>query len=61
LLVPKNDPAALAVALERLISDESERRRLGSRAREVVQRFSVPLFFHRWDEVVANARWGEHG
>jgi glycosyltransferase involved in cell wall biosynthesis len=35
-LVPSNDPAALAEALERLIKDESLRVRMGAAGREIV-------------------------
>jgi glycosyltransferase involved in cell wall biosynthesis len=38
LLVPPQDPAALRRALERLLADGEERRRLGAAAREKVQR-----------------------
>jgi glycosyltransferase involved in cell wall biosynthesis len=37
LLVPPNDPAALGIALDRLMSDEGLRRRLGDRAAEAVR------------------------
>ena len=55
LLVPTEDVAALAVALDRLMSDEGLRRRLGERARDVVQRFSSARFFRQWDSVVSGA------
>lgn len=52
LLVPVDDPRALASALDRLMSDEAERRRLGTGAREVLERFSLSAFFAKWDAVV---------
>ena len=63
LLVPAEDVAALAVALDRLMSDEGLRRRLGERARDVVQRFSSARFFRQWDAVGARAaeRWTQEG
>lgn len=53
LLVPREDVVALAGALDRLMSDESERKRLASRAREVVERFSVRRIVRMWDHVLA--------
>ena len=37
LLVPVDDPAALASALERLVADADERRRLAAAARRLVE------------------------
>lgn len=52
LLVPPGDTLALAQAIERLMSDPAARHRMGERAREVVQRFSMARFAQSWNEVV---------
>ena len=52
LLVPPEDPAALAKALRRLMSHEAERKMFGQRARQVVDRFSTEVFYRRWDAVL---------
>ena len=52
LLVPVGDTVALAHAIDRLMSDPVTRHRLGERAREVVDRFSMELFLQRWNDVV---------
>ena len=42
ILVPVGDPRALATAMDRLIADHSEARRMGARGRaEMVERFDV--------------------
>lgn len=55
VLVPAGDAAQLEKAMDRLMSDESERRRLGERARDVVRRFSVQTYYRRWDAVLRGA------
>ncbi len=52
LLVPADDVQALAREVERLMTDELLRVRLGQQAREVVQRFSQESYFDRWDQVL---------
>lgn len=59
LLVPNEDEAALAAALCRLMCDGSERARLGARAREVVERFSLGCVMEMWDEALAAAARGK--
>jgi glycosyltransferase involved in cell wall biosynthesis len=55
LLVPAGNVTALSQAMDWLMSDETERQRLGSRAQEVTERFSVDLFFRRWNLVLRGA------
>ncbi|HEV2705924.1 MAG TPA: glycosyltransferase family 4 protein [Pyrinomonadaceae bacterium] len=52
LLVPKEDAGALARALGRLMSDETERRRLAQRAPEVVERFNPRRTFEAWESLL---------
>jgi glycosyltransferase involved in cell wall biosynthesis len=56
LLVPPGDPGALTAALVRLMRDGGERRRLGARATEVVQRYSTDRVVGLWEEAVEAAR-----
>lgn len=53
LIVNQNSVAGLAVALERLLSNESERKSFAARAPEVVNRFSLPAALKQWDELLA--------
>lgn len=55
LLVPPEDTAALAAALEQLMSDDELRARLAGRASEVKRRFSVERFFEQWEAVLRGA------
>jgi glycosyltransferase involved in cell wall biosynthesis len=52
VLVPPGDTAALAQAIERLMVDPVTRQRLGSRACDVIERFSLDLFQQRWNDVL---------
>lgn len=55
VLIPPGDPGALAAAMDRLMSNESERRRLGARATEIRDRFSTEKVMRMWDSLVAAA------
>lgn len=52
LLVPPENVAALAAAMDRFIENEPLRRRLGGEAMHVVERFSVERYFAQWDAVL---------
>ena len=56
LLVPPDDVDALADRMSRLLADDGERIRLGERAAEVRQRFSVSRYFSDWDDILDSAR-----
>jgi GalNAc-alpha-(1->4)-GalNAc-alpha-(1->3)-diNAcBac-PP-undecaprenol alpha-1,4-N-acetyl-D-galactosaminyltransferase len=51
LLVPPDDPEALAAAMGRLMADEAERDRLAREAPAVLERFGLSLVADRWDEL----------
>ena len=48
LLVPADDPAALAVAMGRAMADEALRARIGAAARDVRTRFAAPRILAHW-------------
>ena len=52
LVVKENTVAALARALERLLSDDAERERFALRAPEVVERFSMQAALQQWDDLL---------
>ncbi|HSD47656.1 MAG TPA: glycosyltransferase [Pyrinomonadaceae bacterium] len=53
LIVKSNSVAALAAALERLMTNETERKRLASRAPEVINRFSLEAALTQWDDLLS--------
>jgi glycosyltransferase involved in cell wall biosynthesis len=53
LLIPPEDVDALSIAMRQLIATPDDRRRLGSRAVEVVERFSLTNVRRSWDELLA--------
>jgi glycosyltransferase involved in cell wall biosynthesis len=55
LLVPAEDVAALARALDRLMSDAAVRERFGREALAVVTRFSRGECYRRWEQVLSEA------
>lgn len=52
ILVPAQDLTALTVAIRRLMLDEPERLRLGSRAVEVTARFAVDKVIDEWEALM---------
>ena len=52
LLIPSEDVEALTGAMDRLMSNDAERKRLALRAREVVERFSLPKVMAMWENVL---------
>jgi GalNAc-alpha-(1->4)-GalNAc-alpha-(1->3)-diNAcBac-PP-undecaprenol alpha-1,4-N-acetyl-D-galactosaminyltransferase len=57
-LVPVDDAAAFATALDRLLGDEELRRGFATRARDVLQRFAIDRVAAQWEEVFARAAGG---
>ena len=55
ILVPPGDVRALAPVMDRLMDDESERKRLAARAPEVVERFGVEKLMGMWEAVLHDA------
>jgi glycosyltransferase involved in cell wall biosynthesis len=56
LLVPPNDPAALADSLWRILTDHDLRLRLGSEARSRSERFSAAAVIPRIEDIYASVR-----
>jgi glycosyltransferase involved in cell wall biosynthesis len=52
LLVPPRDVPALAFALDRLLTDEAERRRLGTAGRRIVARYDAPIVAGQFLEAI---------
>jgi glycosyltransferase involved in cell wall biosynthesis len=52
ILVPPRDAQAMAEALDRLMGDEAERKRIASRAPEVLERFSAERVMNKWEELI---------
>jgi glycosyltransferase involved in cell wall biosynthesis len=59
VLVPPLDVEALINSLDRLMGDEAERKRLASRAPEVLERFSAQRIMGLWESLVRDCC--EHG
>jgi GalNAc-alpha-(1->4)-GalNAc-alpha-(1->3)-diNAcBac-PP-undecaprenol alpha-1,4-N-acetyl-D-galactosaminyltransferase len=55
VLVPAQDVSAMASALDAMMGNEAERKRLASRAPEVLERFSLEKIMSMWDELVRTA------
>jgi glycosyltransferase involved in cell wall biosynthesis len=52
MLVPPRDEPALAIALERLLGDEGERKRLGAAGRRRAARYDAPLVARQFLEAI---------
>lgn len=52
VLVPNEDIAALTQAMDRLMSDTTERQRLASHAPEVLERFSLETILDQWEWLI---------
>ncbi len=52
ILVKNADVRALAATMERLMVDEAERKRLGSRAVKVTERFGLEKVMRTWEDVL---------
>jgi glycosyltransferase involved in cell wall biosynthesis len=52
LLVPSNDLEALASSMNRLMANREERQRLGARAAEVTERFSIEKIMNMWNDLL---------
>jgi glycosyltransferase involved in cell wall biosynthesis len=61
VLVPPEDVDGLAVAMDRLMADESARRRLATRAPEVLARFGTPQVMAVWEETIQQVIKAEAG
>lgn len=61
ILVPPENSALLAEAMERLMADEAERRRLGACASDIVNRFSRARIMGQWEELLKAARAEREG
>jgi glycosyltransferase involved in cell wall biosynthesis len=55
LLVPTDDVTALAAAMNRLMSDDSERQRFAARAPEARERFSLKEILAKWELLINEA------
>jgi len=55
VIVPAADVSAMAAALDRLMSSDEDRWRLGARAVEVVQRFAIDKAMSQWEQLALSS------
>lgn len=60
ILVPPDDVTALAGAMDQLMGNPAKRRRLATRAVEVVERFGTCKIMTMWDELLAHIAGATH-
>lgn len=56
LVVRDNSIAGLTAALDRLMANETERKKFASHAPEVVDRFPMQAALQHWDELLSQCR-----
>lgn len=61
VLVPPEDPEALAEAMGRLMSEEKERRRLSQAALEINERYSLDKVMGVWEDLLSSASLAGQG
>jgi GalNAc-alpha-(1->4)-GalNAc-alpha-(1->3)-diNAcBac-PP-undecaprenol alpha-1,4-N-acetyl-D-galactosaminyltransferase len=59
LIVPVGDLSALVRAMDTLMGDEAERKRLGRKAREILDRFSLEKIMGQWDGLIQHVAEGK--
>jgi GalNAc-alpha-(1->4)-GalNAc-alpha-(1->3)-diNAcBac-PP-undecaprenol alpha-1,4-N-acetyl-D-galactosaminyltransferase len=53
VLVPSDDVDALVLAMDRLMTNQAERQRLGANALEITERFSLEKIMNIWDNLLS--------
>ena len=56
MLIPSEDTDSLTCAMNRLMSDETERRRLAFNAKDITSRFNLERIMSNWEDVLAEVR-----
>jgi len=52
VLIPPNSSKELADAMQRLIADEAERKRLSENSHQILERFSLPSVMSMWEDTI---------
>lgn len=56
ILIPKEDVAALAAAMDQLMGDPERRKSLSARSPEIIERFGTERVLDRWEHVFTEVR-----